>query len=125
MSRHENGFSLIEVVISIAILGILVVGILSALGTGFKVLSQTDERETAKNLLEGQMESIAQQSYRADGQYTLTVPPEYSGYTLRLEPAVDTLSSDNDTAHLQKITIVATHTVGGKQYSLVDYKVSR
>lgn len=61
--KDQKGFSLIEVVIAVALLGIIAVGFLGALGTASKALFTADERETAKNLAESQMEYVKQKSY--------------------------------------------------------------
>jgi prepilin-type N-terminal cleavage/methylation domain-containing protein len=56
--RNEKGFTLIEVVISIVLLGLIAAALATGLSTASKVLLQNDTRQTAKNLAETQMEFI-------------------------------------------------------------------
>ena len=77
--RDQRGSSLIEVMLSIALLGILVVGFLSAIGTGSMALFTTDERQTAKNLAESQMEYVKRLPF--DNSYEAAdFGDEYAGY---------------------------------------------
>ena len=55
---NEKGFTLIEVLISLMLLGIVTAALFMGLSTSSKVLLQNDTRQTAKNLAETQMEFI-------------------------------------------------------------------
>ncbi len=97
--RTQGGFSLIETIIAIGLLGIVAVALVYALGTGVKVLSMTDVRETARDLAERQMESVQRQPYDALGN-----PPVYQtltpgDFTIALTPTrLDRgAGTDNDT----------------------------
>jgi prepilin-type N-terminal cleavage/methylation domain-containing protein len=61
--KGQKGFSLIEILVSMALLGLVGVAFLSALGTTSRTMITTDERETAKNFAEMQMEHIKSSSY--------------------------------------------------------------
>ncbi len=61
--KSEKGFSLIEVVIAIALLGIVAVAFLGALATGSRVIFIADERATAESLARTQMEYVRNQDY--------------------------------------------------------------
>ena len=63
--QKENGFSLIEVLIAIAVLGIFGAGLVMSLSTASKVLLTTDIRDTARDLAEAQMENTQTQPYDA------------------------------------------------------------
>jgi prepilin-type N-terminal cleavage/methylation domain-containing protein len=96
--RSEKGFSLIEVIAALAILGIIGVGFLSSMATASKVTLQTDERQTKANLAETQMEYVKGQGYST--AYTpAPLTPEYIGYTVAINAAP--LQDSN----IQKITI--------------------
>ena len=98
--RDEKGFSLLEVTVSLALLGIIGVGILSALATVSRVTLTTDERQTATNLAETQMEYAKSQGYAAS--YTpAPLPANYVGYTV----SINTTSLQD--SNIQKITVTA------------------
>jgi prepilin-type N-terminal cleavage/methylation domain-containing protein len=59
----SRGFILIEVLIAIALIGIVAVAILGALSTSSKVLSIADERTVAESLARRQMEYVKNQGY--------------------------------------------------------------
>lgn len=64
--ENEKGFSLIEILISLAILGIIAVGLLTSLGMATKVLMSTDEGETARDLAVAEMEYIKRLRFEPD-----------------------------------------------------------
>jgi prepilin-type N-terminal cleavage/methylation domain-containing protein len=114
--KGQKGFSLIELVIAIGLLGIIGVGILGALGTTSKALFIADERETARNLAASQMEDVKQTFYASSYNSTL-IPPEYAGYSA-------TITTDNiasNASDIQKITVTISHQ-GKVVTSLKDYK---
>jgi prepilin-type N-terminal cleavage/methylation domain-containing protein len=122
--RGQKGLTLLEVVIAIAVLGILAVGFLSSLGTASKTLALTDERQTAKNLLEREMEYIRRQSLSPTLTYTTegTLPAEYAGYTV-LPPVALDITPAGGTVEMHEITLTVTR--NGRQFDLTDYKVGR
>ncbi len=107
--RNQEGFSLLEVIISLALIGIVVTGILSALATSSRATITNEMQTTAQNLAEEQIEYVRSQQY--DGTNT---PPQYqvlddvpasysvSCTAVRLDPEGD--GSDDDDG-LQKITV--------------------
>ena len=104
MKLNQRGFSLVEVLVSVAILGVLSAGILTALGSSSKALITTDERETAKNIAEMQMEYVKNQPYAAS--YTL---PDISGTYPGYSDAVDTDDITSRDGDIQKITLTVRH----------------
>jgi len=111
----------VEVVVALAIIGLIGLGFSSAFGTGFKVLAQTDELETAKNLAESQMEYVKSLAYESSGTYPAgAVPVEYPNYSAAVTSASIT---DRDT-NIQRITITISH--GGVQVlALEGFKAHR
>ena len=109
--KNQVGFAMLEVLISLALIGIVVAGILSALSTSSRATITNDVQTTAQNLAEGQIEYVRGQPYDADIDHN---PPEYqvladvpAGYNvnctaIRLDPEGD--GSDDDDG-LQKITV--------------------
>ena len=105
--KSEKGFSLIEVALSIALLGIIAAAFLGALATGSKALFIADERATAESLARTELEYVKNQEYKgAPWEYELpssppppawlwescTLPDGYDGYTVNVsaEPLHDT-----------------------------------
>lgn len=113
--KKEKGFTFIEVVISLAVLGIIAVGFLSGLTAASKGLMIADERATAHNLAESLMENVKNQPYATS--YSVSVPGEYAGYI----PHVVTLSLED--GNIQKITITIDHQDKPGIIVLEDYKV--
>lgn len=114
--RSEKGFSLIEMLIAVAIIGIIVVGIFSSLGIASKLLINTDTAEAARDLAEAQMEYIQNQPFSSLYSASLGLDAKYPGYSTEVAAPVylqDDLQKINIT--IQKGTDIA--------FILVDYKV--
>jgi prepilin-type N-terminal cleavage/methylation domain-containing protein len=111
--KSEKGFSLLEVIIAIALLGIVAVAFLGALATGSRVIFTADERATAESLSRSQMEYVRNQKYDATNnppQYAL-MPNIPAGYNIvvsaeRLDPKEDGTTNDDG---IQKITVLVYH----------------
>lgn len=121
--KDQKGFSLISVMIAVALLGIIAASFLGALGTASRVLFTVDERETAKNLAESQMECVKEQAY-ALTYSPAAIPDEYAGYSVEV-------SADEDEVKvgLQVITVKIYHHddahANPPVLTLEDYKVDR
>jgi prepilin-type N-terminal cleavage/methylation domain-containing protein len=81
----SSGFTLIEVLIALALIGIIAIAFLSALSTGSMALITADERATAESLARSQMEYVKNQGYSPAptggvGNYTKIGVP--AGYTI-------------------------------------------
>ena len=72
LMKSEKGFSLIEVMIAIALLGIIGTAFLGALSTASKAMFIADERATAESLARSQMEDVKSREYEA---YVPPPPP--------------------------------------------------
>jgi len=134
--KDEKGFSLMEVALAIALLGIVAVAYLGALATGSKAIMIADERATAESLARTQMEYVRQQSYDANLDHVTpqydTIPEEDipAGYEIevdavRLNPKDD---GENNDDGIQSITVVITHTVGEEPkeiFALEGYRSRR
>ena len=73
--RNEKGFSLVEVLVALALLGIIGAAFLSGLATASKSILIADERTTAESLARSQMEYVKKQDYsttNVDWNYTVT-----------------------------------------------------
>lgn len=113
--KNEKGFTLIEVVIALLLLGIIASGFLMTLSTATKAILVADERTTAESLARSQMESIKEQPYA--GTYSIIATP--SDYEIVSPITVSELQ-----VGLQKITVTVNHD-GEPVITLEDYKVDR
>lgn len=102
--KGERGFLLIEALIALVLIGVLAVTFSSAFGTGSTALMMTDERETAKNLAESQMEYVYNQPF-ASSYSPAPISSEYTGYSAEITTADITTRDGN----IQRITVIITH----------------
>jgi len=142
---NSKGVGLIEVLIALAILGIVAVAFLGGLSTSLKAVFISDERSTAQSLAQSQMEYVKNQDY-----ITNDVQAEYlklnssdipSGYDIKSLDRNGNVFDDGehiigvpwDTENgqpstndegIQKITIAVEHN-GNEVLTLEDYKVNR
>jgi prepilin-type N-terminal cleavage/methylation domain-containing protein len=117
--NNQKGFSLLEVILAMAILAILLVGFGASLTGASKMLVLTDNSETARDLAIAQMERIKSEtydlsSYNADPDlFTAS-----SGYSAII--TVDSLKPDG---RLQKVTVsIFQGTESIPAYVLTDYR---
>ena len=78
MRGNKKGATLIEVVIGVALMGLIATGFFMALNTSIKATGMVDERTTAESLTRSELEYIKNQPYiywqYVDGTST---PPDY------------------------------------------------
>ncbi len=120
--KNEKGFALIEVIIAVALLGIISVAFLGALATASKAIFVSDERATAESLARSQMEYIKIQDYDATSYDPAPIPDEYAGYSA-------TIDANELAVGPQKITVKIYHHddahVNPPVIKLEGYKVDR
>ena len=123
---QERGFSLLEVLISMMLIGITSLGIAAGLIQSSTATITNKEHTTAQTLVEGQIESVHGQPYDATNN-----PPQYDlitgipvGYELecnasRMDPEGDGVGGDDG---LQQVVVTVRHT--GKVITTLEaYKV--
>jgi len=101
-NQRQAGFTPLEVVVSVAILGSISVTFLTGLSTISASTQRIDDRQVAKNLAENQMEYLKGQAY-ASSYTTAPLPAEDAGYTATIDivPMQD--------GNIQKITVTILH----------------
>ena len=132
MMKSEKGFSLLEVLVAITLMGLVFVAFLSALYTASRAVSIADERASAESLARTEMEYVRSQLYSAapwdyavtSSERSSTDPPSwynsdnnpplldnsYDGYTISvsagglLDPSIDN--------EIQKIAVTVAHQDG-------------
>jgi type II secretory pathway pseudopilin PulG len=115
----ERGVGLVETLVAVAILGMTLTVLLSAVSTGSLAVSRADERAVAENLARSQLEYTKSQAYVAPPAVYATVTPPV-GYSLTVDA---TSIPDTDDA-IEKITVSVSRD-GRTLLSLEDYKVDR
>ncbi len=113
--KSQKGMALLEVIVSLALLGIIGVLFLQGAMNSTHARVQADERASAKILAESVIDSVKKMDYAPD--YAVAVPAAYPGYTADISVAY--LSNA-----LQKITVVIAHQ-GRAILTLENYKVDR
>jgi len=125
MIKNEKGMSLIEVLIALAILGLVAAAFLSGLATASRALIIADERTTAESLARSQMEYVKEQDYDYnDSQLYEQVDVEsltHPGYFISVD--ADPLRYPDD--GIQKITVTVDHQNKEEVITLEGYKVNR
>jgi prepilin-type N-terminal cleavage/methylation domain-containing protein len=116
MRKCERGNTLIEVMMAMALLGIIGVTLLSGTAVTSTARATADERSAAKVLAETAIEEVKKAEFGST--YSFTVPPEYAGYTVDLS-AVNIMAGS-----LQEVTASVTHR-GRVVFTLESYKSNR
>ena len=114
--KSEKGSTLLEVLISLALMGTIAVLFLQSAMTSAGARVQADERASAKVLAESIIDTVKKMDYSS--AYDVSIPPEYSGYTAEL--TVSYLESED----IQQLTVVVSHE-GREILTLQNYKVNR
>jgi len=135
----SRGFSLIEVAIAIALIGVIAVAILGALSYASMVLIITDKQATAESLAKSQMEFVKNQAYPDDvpdgGVATyLEITEIPYGYTIcsvnRDDEIVDDVTGipwdsennqpENEDSGLQKVTVIIIYEIVRPENKVVE-----
>ncbi|HAZ31944.1 MAG TPA: hypothetical protein DCY61_04535 [Dehalococcoidia bacterium] len=121
----QKGQTLIEVVITLALIAIIIPTMFSALSAAITSADRVRDRSVVLELAQSQMESIQGQEFRPGGGYDLISHP--AGYAVRVEiiPAADYYYPDGAPAEkiIQRVIITVTGHHGSLQ--LEGYKVKR
>jgi prepilin-type N-terminal cleavage/methylation domain-containing protein len=125
--NSQKGFSLVEVLLAMVLVGILGTAVPSALSGANRATMIANEHTTAESLARSQMDYVQNQPYdsvNATPVYALipNIPAPYSivmPMAQRLDPEGNGTADDDG---LQQIT-VAVKNGGTVIYTLVDYKV--
>ena len=130
--NNQKGFSLVEILVSIALLSVIGVALLSSLGTSSKALMTMDQRQTAKNIAEAVMEHIKSMDYLTyypldDGNPNTPdiqdIIDNYPGYSLvtQNDSVKASYIENREDENIQQIDVIVKH--GNNEiYSLTGYK---
>jgi type II secretory pathway pseudopilin PulG len=116
--RSEKGTALMEVIIAIALMGIIGVLFMSSAVNSTNARVQANERDSSKVLAESLMDRIKKDNYKTSYTDNLTIPSEFTGYSANL--TVTSLGNGN----IQKLTIIIKH-LNQDVLTLESFKVKR
>ena len=104
LQGSSRGLTLVEVIIAMVLFGVLAISFLSAIGTGSILLSGTNERQTAKNLAESQMEYVMSLPFDDGYERSEAIMAEYPGYDVEIN--VHDISGRD--RNIQRVTVIVT-----------------
>jgi prepilin-type N-terminal cleavage/methylation domain-containing protein len=114
--KCEKGSTLLEVLVALALLGIISVLFLSGVANSSTARVAADERVSAKILAESLMDNIKKQGY--ESSYNIAIPSEFAGYTANL--TVESMAN----GHIQRLSITTRH-LNHDVLTLESFKVDR
>ena len=122
--RGQSGVTLVESLVSLAILGTVTVTFLGGLGTTSRAAVVSDRHSTAESLAQVQMEAVRLVAYASEASSYSPAPlpagDDYADYSAAV--AAQPLNSPDD--GIQRITVTISR-AGVAAYTLVNYKVDR
>ena len=130
--NSQKGFLLIEILVGLALMGIIAAGFVNGLSTTFTGITVSQERVTAESLAKSQIEYIKAQDYIPIAEYGIGDPPKFyeliqipadlvaAGYTVEITSLERHIISD--VIELQSVTVAVKRNGEGKM-SIEVYRV--
>jgi prepilin-type N-terminal cleavage/methylation domain-containing protein len=124
--RGQEGFTLIETIVAVAILAAIGVTFINAINTGYGSVRILNERTQAEALIRSQLDDIRASVYADNYTVAVTVPNSYSVAIAVQAIDTETCAADSNCNTLQKITVAVSRggSGGGRAVlSVSTYKV--
>lgn len=143
----SSGLTLVEIIIAIALIGILAVAFLGGLSNAILSLHIADVRTTAESLARSEMEYVKSQGFHGGSwiyvatqgssvcisgegcpTWVTTRAHGYVGYTLEVEvkpPVNDPDNGNSEIEGIKEITVTVSHHERGAVITLVGYRAGR
>jgi len=121
--KNQKGVTLVEIVISIAVLGIIAAAVTSYFTWSLGVFKHTDVRSTEESIARSEMEVIKRLPY-IESTTSYATGTSYQGYNVT-NTVTPTISG---TSGLQKISITVARSdtmVGAQSLTITGYKLDR
>lgn len=118
--QQQEGFGLVEVLVTLTIMATAIIMFLSSLSTGSRTVGLMYERTTAENLARSQLEYTKSQDYIPAPVSYDTIVSLPSGFTVSAQASPVTDRDDN----IQKITVTV-YRDGESILFMEDFKVNR
>jgi prepilin-type N-terminal cleavage/methylation domain-containing protein len=128
MNKKQTGYSLLEVIVSMLIIGAIITAVPCAIATANKTTVTNNKHTMVESLARSQMDHVQSQTYDK-----VNNPPVYSlmsnipaGYSIdtqmaeRLDPKGNGVATDDG---LQKVTVTVKY-LSQAEYIIVDYKIN-
>lgn len=120
--RNQSGFTLLESLLALALLGLVVVAFVTGLGTGTRAVITGNEQATAESLARSQLEYVKDAAYQF-------VPANYGLDPSLQIPASWSISTNVTAIHstddgLQEVTVLVNHS-SKLVLSFSEYKENR
>ncbi len=116
--KGEKGIALLEVIVSLALVGIVGVLFLGSAASSAHARYQADERTSAKVLAESLMDTIKKTTYKASYTDDVVIPEEFTGFNATVT------ATGFANGNIQKISILIKHE-DKEVLTLESFKVKR
>lgn len=119
-SQNSKGATLVELVIAIAIIGVVIVSLVYAISSSVLATNWVDQKTTVTNIARSQMEYVKSQPY-GDSYQELSLddlPQDWAE-----DDDINILVEDVTAGYAQRITVAVSYV--GKSYELQGYKANR
>lgn len=121
MKGGQRGYTLVEVIVAVAIVGVIGVAFLSALTSGYLALVLADENTVAESLTRTEFERVRQMPYELTTDYERLEPAPPPGYQVQVY--VDFYPDDAEVDSGIKVVMVEVFHQGESVLTTGSYKV--